>query len=190
MRCLMCNANFSDDVLISHYIYYHSINDNNYFTREFFSPYNVSKRCNDCKLEFQNCRLKKITIFFFIIIKGEAAGTDNYKINILRRDWIIYDSTVFQQHKNFYHFYDEKIADGFFNSLYERFLPSKDYKIHGYFEVINYQQNEIVNLENNRVWLKNVFKGRHFHPYIKGGNQEGNFKQNNSKWCCWQQLDL
>ena len=78
----------------------------------------------------------------------------------------------------------------FFNSLYERFLPSKDYKIHGYFEVINYQQNEIVNLENTRVWLTNVFKGRHFHPYIKGENQEGNFKQNNSKWCYWQQLDL
>ena len=72
----------------------------------------------------------------------------------------------------------------FFNSLYERFLPSKDYKIHGYFEVINYQQNEIVNLKNTRVWLTNVFKGRHFNPYIKGRNQEGNFKQNNSKWCC------
>ena len=75
----MCNANFSDDVLISHYIYYHSINDNNYFSRELFSPDNISKRCNDCKLEFQNCRLKKITIFFFIIIKQETAGTDNYQ---------------------------------------------------------------------------------------------------------------
>ena len=40
--------------------------------------------------------------------------------------------------------------------------------IQGYVELINYQQTKIVNPENTRVWLTNVFKGCHFNPYIRG----------------------
>ena len=39
-------------------------------------------------------------------------------------------------------------------------------KIQGYVELINYQQTKIVNLENTRVYVINVFKCRH--PYIRG----------------------
>ena len=40
--------------------------------------------------------------------------------------------------------------------------------IQGYVELMNYQQTEIVNLENTRMWLTNVFQGYHFTPYIRG----------------------
>ena len=40
-------------------------------------------------------------------------------------------------------------------------------KIQRYVELINYQQSKIVNLENTRVDVTNVFKGSH--PYIRGG---------------------
>ena len=39
--------------------------------------------------------------------------------------------------------------------------------IQRYVELINYKQTRIVNLENTKVWLTNVFKGCHFNPYIK-----------------------
>ena len=49
----------SDETLKMHYIWHHSINENNYFSRELFSPDNNSKRCDECKVKFKNCRLKK-----------------------------------------------------------------------------------------------------------------------------------
>ena len=39
-------------------------------------------------------------------------------------------------------------------------------KIQRYVELINYQQSKIVNLENTRVDVTNVFEGSH--PYIRG----------------------
>ena len=38
----------------------------------------------------------------------------------------------------------------------------------GYFELKNYQQTEIIELENARVWLTNVFVGRYFNEFIRG----------------------
>ena len=40
-------------------------------------------------------------------------------------------------------------------------------KIQRYVELINYQQTKIVNLENTRVDVTNVFEGSH--PHIRGG---------------------
>ena len=45
MKRLISDATFSDnEVLKSHYMWHHSMN---------------KKRCDECKLEFKNCRLKK-----------------------------------------------------------------------------------------------------------------------------------
>ena len=99
---------------------------------------------------------------------NHVGGSRNQQLPIivLRRGAILYFSLNSFQNKN--DFYDEKIAHDFLNSVYERFVSGRNYKIHGYVEVVNYQQTEIVNLENTRVWLTNVFKGRHFIPYIRG----------------------
>ena len=65
MRCLKCNNNLNDEVLKLHYQYYHSINENNYFFKELFLPDNACKRCDECKIEFKNCRSKKNHNFLF-----------------------------------------------------------------------------------------------------------------------------
>ena len=72
-------------------------------------------------------------------------------INVLRRGPIVYYTTNFIHHKNFYDFYQESVADDFLNSVYERFVSGTEYKIQGYVEVINFQQTELVNTENTRV---------------------------------------
>lgn len=56
MSCLICEANFNDEVLKLHYQYYHPINENNYFFREPFLPDNACKRCEECNIEFKNRR--------------------------------------------------------------------------------------------------------------------------------------
>ena len=43
----------------------------------------------------------------------------------------------FQQHKDFYDFYDEKIVDSFFNSVKKRFTLNEraEFKMQGYVEI-------------------------------------------------------
>ena len=49
---------------------------------------------------------------------------------------MLYFSINSFQNKN--DFYDEKIVHDFLNSVYERFVSGRNYKIHGYVEVVNY----------------------------------------------------
>ena len=51
-------------------------------------------------------------------------------------------------------------------------------KIQRYVELINYQQTKIVNLENTRVDVTNVFEGSH--PYIRGGDKKGHSEESDS----------
>ena len=90
-------------------------------------------------------------------------------VNVLKSRPITYYSINFHQHKNFIDFYDEKTVDSFFNSVKELFVSAKgkEFKMQGYFELKNYPQTEIVELENTRFWLTNVFVGRYFNEFIR-----------------------
>ena len=92
----------------------------------------------------------------FLLHYNQLRGSRNQQLpfNGLRCGAIFYYYINFYQDN-----YDKKIVKDFSNSVYERFVSGKDFKIQGYVEIINYQQTEIVNLENTRVWLTNVFKG-------------------------------
>ena len=74
-------------------------------------------------------------------------------VNILKRGPITYYSINSYQHKNLYDIFDEKIVDRFFNSVQRSFesVRGKEFKMQGYFELKNYQQTEIIELENTRV---------------------------------------
>ena len=181
IKYLLCDSTFKDiDVLKSHYQFYHFINQNNYFYRELFSPDNISKRCDECKIESKSCRLKKNHNFLFHYNQVGGSRSQPLPINVLKRGPVIYTSINFNQHKEFYNFYEEKIADTFLNSVYERFVPDKNFMIQRYVELINYKQTEIVNLENTRVWQTNVFKGCHFNPYIRREIKKRDSEENHS----------
>ena len=175
--CLLCNKYFDVDVLKPDYLYYHSINENNYFFRELFSPDNVSKRFDECKLEFKNCRLKKDHNFLLHYQQTGGRGNQQLPLNVLRRDPITYFSINYHQHKDFYDFFDEGAVDSFFNYVYERFASGKDFKMQGCVELGNYQQTETEELLNIRVWLTNVFIGRYFNQYIRGEMKKDILKQ-------------
>ena len=122
----------------------------------------------ESKIEFEICRLKKIHNFLFHYNQVGYSRNQLLPINVVKRGPITYYSISFNQHREFYNFYEEQIVDDFLNSVYERFVTGKNFMFQGYFELINYQQTEIVNLENTRVWLTNVFQRSHYNPYING----------------------
>ena len=76
---------------------------------------------------------------------------------------ITYFSINYFQHRNFYDFFDtEKVVDSFLNVFERSFVSDKKVKFQGYTELINYQSTEIIKIESKRVWLTDVFTGKHF----------------------------
>ena len=171
MRCLICDKNFDVEVLKIHYQLYNSVNENKYFFRDLFPPDSNSKRCDDCRIQFKNCRQKK-NHNFLVHRNQQTRGAINQQlpVNILKRGPVTYYSINFYQHKNCYDFFDEKIVDRFFKSVQGSFesVRGKEFKIQRYFELKNHQQTEIIELENTRAWLTNVFVGRYFNEFIRG----------------------
>lgn len=55
-----------------------------------------------------------------------------------------YFSINFQQHKNYYDFFQEGIINYFLPAVYNRFVFDDKYKIQGYAEIINQQQGDFV----------------------------------------------
>ena len=47
----------------------------------------------------------------------------------------------------------------------------------GYVEIKNYQQTEIVELENIRVWLTNIFICKYFNDFVRGPMKEDILKR-------------
>ena len=96
MRCLICNGNLDVEVLKTHYQYYHSISKDNYFFRELFLPDNNSKKCDECQIEFKNCRQKKSHNFLFHRHQ-QTGGAINQQlpVNVLKRGPITYYSINF-----------------------------------------------------------------------------------------------
>ena len=70
----------------------------------------------------------------FLIHYGQAVGNrgnSQLPINILRRDPTKYSTISYDQHENFYNFFEEHIMVDFLDSVYARFDPDDQYKIQG-----------------------------------------------------------
>ena len=89
-------------------------------------------------------------------------------LNVLKRGPITYFSVNFNQHKDFYNFFEESIVDDFLDAVYARFVPDGEIKIQGYAEIINQQQDDNIISENERVWLTNFYTAKHFNLYVRG----------------------
>ena len=119
-------------------------------------------------MEFENCGLRKNHMFLLHYNQSGGSATNQQPLtNVLGCGLITYFSINYNQRKNFYNFFEESIADDFIESVYVRFVPAAQVKIQGYAEIINQQQGEVITSENKRVWLANVYIGKHFNLYIR-----------------------
>ena len=153
MKCLLSNVNFLSEVeLKNHYIWQHQINENDVYINDLFKPDSIYRSCDICQIEFENSRAKNNHMFLFYYGQmGGNRGNGQLPVNILRRGPITYYTISYDQHKNLYDFFSERIVDGFLSSVYNRFNPDKEYKMQGYAEIINQQQCKFIIAENTRV---------------------------------------
>ena len=130
-------------------------------------------------MQFKNCRQKRNQNFLYHYRQTGGDINQQLPANILRRGTITYYSINYQQHKNFYDFFDEKIVEIFFNSVKKIFVIDgrDEFKMQSYAEIKNYEQTEIVELENIRVWLTNVFVGRYSNDFVRGSMKENILKR-------------
>ena len=85
-------------------------------------------------------------------------------LNVLKRGSIKYFNLNFNQHKDFYNYFEESIVDDFLDAVYARFVPDGEIKIQGYAEIVNQQGGDNIITEHKRVWLTNVYTAKHMNP--------------------------
>ena len=97
---------------------------------------------------------------------GRRPELSTLPLNVLKRGRITYYSINFEQHKNFYDFFNSSMIDVFLDSIYEIFRPNTEKKFQGYAEIVNQQRVEII-LQDKRVWLTNSFNSKHFNDFFR-----------------------
>ena len=97
---------------------------------------------------------------------GRRPELSTLPLNVLKRGRITYYSINFEQHKNFYDFFNSSMVDVFLDSIYEIFRPNTEKKFQGYAEIVNQQRVEII-LQDKRVWLTNSFNSKHFNDFFR-----------------------
>ena len=89
-------------------------------------------------------------------------------VSVVTRRPVTYFSINYNDHKNFYDFFQEDAVDDFLQGVYNCFNPGDKYKFQRYAEIINQQKGESVVSENTRVWLTHVYTAKYFNPYVRG----------------------
>ena len=103
--------------------------------------------------------------------KGGPKANADLPLNVLQRGPITYYSINFNQHKNFYDFYNGDMVDDFLGVVYRTFKPLKniDHKFQVYFEIVNQQRTSDNQnfLTNNRSWLTKVYRFKFFNDFLE-----------------------
>ena len=127
MKCLLCDLeNDNDEELKNHCIYFHLIENDNYYFSELFNKdfeNKYSKRCMECNnLSFDTCRKKKNHCF---LLHYKQSGGSLKSLNISRRGNVITTYSInYSTHKNSYEFFDaEKTIKDFASVVDSKFLP-------------------------------------------------------------------
>ena len=113
MKYLLCNLNFlSDETLKNHCIWKHLVNEDDCCFKDLFTLVTNTKSCDICGIHFKSARTRKNCMFLLHYNQmGGNRRNQQLPINILKRGSIKYFSINYNQHRNFYNFFQEQIAD-------------------------------------------------------------------------------
>ena len=130
-------------------------------------------------MKIKNCRQKRSHNFLYHYRQTGGEINQQQPVNILRRGPITYYSINDQQHNYFYDSFEEKIVETFVNYVINVFVNDghDEFKMQGSVEIKNYQQTEIVELENIRVWLTNIFICKYFNDFVRRPMKEDILKK-------------
>ena len=103
---------------------------------------------------------------------GGQLPAENKPINILKLRNFLKTLSNFDQHQDFYNFFDsEKLLDDFLNVFQLKFLPMENVEVQSTFSLINYEPAEseyLVEIINKRSWITDVYD-YFFNKYVKRG---------------------
>ena len=81
MNCLICRTEFTNvEIIRDHYILEYLVDATNDVFRELFAPDIAEKSCHICGLQFDTCRMKKITCFYYTIIRLVEVGYSSIQL--------------------------------------------------------------------------------------------------------------
>ena len=103
---------------------------------------------------------------------GGQLPAENKPINILKLRNFLKTLSNFDQHQDFYNFFDsEKLLDVFLSVFLLKFLPMENVEVQSTFSLINYESAEsdyLVETIIKRSWITDVY-GYFFNKYVKTG---------------------
>ena len=143
MECLLCYFKSSDDcssskcrLLKEHYERFHKVDLNNFHFKNLFKKSDLNDRvCLSCRLTFLSNIKKKNHMFLRHYSqqqpKQQIAGSTTIHVNILYRGKITYFSINYDQHKDYYNFFNSdivrKFLDAVYRSLSQRQVPNTNF---------------------------------------------------------------
>ena len=128
MKFLLCSPKFKDQKeLLDHYLFYHNIDENNWFFQKLFHVKNKSllSNCVRCNEFLTTEKHKAVHDFVKHQIDGKSIPFEEKLLGILKYPALTIYSIEFQKQSNFYDFYNsEKFVDDFLKNVKYRFKPS------------------------------------------------------------------
>ena len=159
MKCLLCTSTFqNEEDLLNHYIFYHNVDENNWFFQKLFQSKNKSflKHCVRWNEFLTTDKHKSVHIFLKHYDEGKDIPFEDKPIEILRFPGLTIYLIEFKKHKDFYDFFNsEKVVDDFLRNVKNKFKPGGKKRIKCSFAIENIQNSPYQDLKpiiNSRYW--------------------------------------
>ena len=145
MRFLLCELNSSNvDELSRHYVQFHKIKKTNYYFKALFEKDSnsclkiISDTCG--KSYYRRRELKNHIFLNHYQLRGQRPA-QNKLLNTLRRSSLLTIYSInFEQHSNFYDFFNsEQVVEEFLNVVEGNLVATDTVEFQGSFSLINYQ---------------------------------------------------
>ena len=124
MKCLLCSSKFKDQKeLLDHYLFYHNIDENNWFFQKLFqSNKTLLKNCIRCDEYLATEKQKAVHDLLKPYDEEKNIPFEEKLLDIVRYPGVSIVSSEFKKHSSFYNFYDsEKCVDDFLRNARYRF---------------------------------------------------------------------
>ena len=170
---MLCSSKFKDEKeLLDHYLFYHNIDENNWFFQKLFQSNNKTllKNCIRCNEFLATEKQKAVHDFLKHYDEGKNIPFEEKPLDIVRYPGLTIYYIEFKKHSSFYNFYDsEKCVDDFLRNVKYRFKSTNKKWFKCSFNIENTQNSirpDLQPLLNTRYWTTETYDSIYFNDFI------------------------